>query len=309
VEGVQTAIIVGPDGEEIYTDEFGRVKVHFHWDRLGHRDDQSSCWIRVSQSWAGAGWGAIHIPRIGQEVIVDFIEGDPDRPIVTGRVYHGTNRPPYALPDNKTQSGIKSDTSPGGGGSNELRFEDKAGAEEVFLHAQKDMTTAVNNNQSTSVGANQTVTVKANQNITVEKERWDEVKEYHSLHVGGNQQINVDGDGGAGFAAVGPYTVSSEKKVEVFVSDTTISEDDSSITLSAPTTITLVVGSSSIELTKDGVAISAKKITLAGTEEVKLSVGSSSVTVDAKGVSTGGPKISSAAVGMHEISGALIKIN
>jgi type VI secretion system secreted protein VgrG len=309
VEGIQTAIVVGPDGEEIYTDEFGRVKVQFHWDRLGQRDDQSSCWIRVSQSWAGAGWGAIHIPRIGQEVIVDFVEGDPDRPIVTGRVYHGTNRPPYALPDNKTQSGIKSDTSPGGGGSNELRFEDKAGAEEVFLHAQKDMTTAVENNQSTSVGANQSVTVKANQNITVEKERWDEVKEYHNFHVGGNQQISVDGEGGAGFSAVGPYTVSSEKKVEVFVGDTAITEDDSSVTVSAPKTITLVVGSSSIELTKDGVAISAKKITLAGTQEVKLQVGSSSVTVDAKGVSSGGPKISSAAVGIHEISGALIKIN
>ncbi|MBW2740154.1 MAG: type VI secretion system tip protein VgrG [Deltaproteobacteria bacterium] len=134
VEGAQTAIVVGPAGEEIYTDEHGRVKVQFHWDREGKKDENSSCWIRVSQVWAGAGWGAMHIPRIGQEVIVDFLEGDPDRPIITGRVYHGTNTPPYSLPDEKTKSTIKSDSSLGGGGSNEIRFEDKKGEEEIYLH-------------------------------------------------------------------------------------------------------------------------------------------------------------------------------
>ena len=107
VEGAQTAIVVGPKGEEIYTDEHGRVKVQFHWDREGEADENSSCWIRASSAWAGAGWGAISIPRIGQEVIVDFLEGDPDRPIITGRVYNGTNRPPYALPDEKTKSTLK----------------------------------------------------------------------------------------------------------------------------------------------------------------------------------------------------------
>ncbi|MBW2739498.1 MAG: type VI secretion system tip protein VgrG, partial [Deltaproteobacteria bacterium] len=118
VEGAQTAIVVGPAGEEIYPDEHGRVKVQFHWDREGTNDENSSCWIRVSQIWAGAGWGAMQIPRIGHEVIVDFLEGDPDRPIITGRVYHGTNKPPYSLPDEKTKSTIKSDSSLGGGGSN-----------------------------------------------------------------------------------------------------------------------------------------------------------------------------------------------
>jgi len=318
VEGVQTAIVVGPkgevipnQGEEIYTDEFGRVKVHFHWDRssVTAAQNPNSCWIRVSQAWAGESWGAIHIPRIGQEVIVDFEEGDPDRPIITGRVYNGTHRPPYKLPDHKTQSGIKSNTSPGGRGSNELRFEDKAGSEEVFLHAQKDLNETVKNNHSTSVGATQTLSVKGDQKITVEKERWDEVKGYHNFHVTGNQEITVDGDGGAGFAAVGPYTVSSSKKVEVVVDNTSITEDDSNITLDATTKVTLHVGGSTIEVTGDGVSVKASKITLAGTQEVKLQVGNSSITLDAKGVTTSGPKISTTAVGMHEISGALIKIN
>jgi type VI secretion system secreted protein VgrG len=146
VHGSQTAIVVGPKGEEIYTDEHGRVKVQFHWDREGKRDENSSCWIRVSQPWAGAGWGSLNIPRIGHEVVVDFIEGDPDRPIITGSVYHGQNRPPYPLPDEKTKSTLKSESTIGGGGFNEIRFEDKKGKEEIFVHGQKDYNTVVKNN-------------------------------------------------------------------------------------------------------------------------------------------------------------------
>lgn len=146
VHGSQTAIVVGPKGEEIYTDEHARVKVQFHWDREGKRDENSSCWIRVSQPWAGSGWGALSIPRVGHEVVVDFIEGDPDRPIITGSVYHGQNRPPYPLPDEKTKSTLKSDSSRGGGGFNEIRFEDKKGSEEIYVHAQKDHNTVVKNN-------------------------------------------------------------------------------------------------------------------------------------------------------------------
>ncbi len=133
IHGVQTAIVVGPSGEEIYTDEHGRVKVQFHWDRLGKTDENSSCWVRVSQLWAGAGWGAMFVPRIGQEVIVDFIEGNPDRPIITGRVYHGTNKPPYKLPQDKTKSVIRSETSKGGGSNNELLMEDLKDKTQVML--------------------------------------------------------------------------------------------------------------------------------------------------------------------------------
>ena len=146
MQGSQTAIVVGPPGEEIYTDEYGRIKVQFHWDRVGKKDDKSSCWIRVSQPWAGPGWGAITIPRIGHEVVVDFLEGDPDRPLITGSVYNGINKPPYPLPDEKTKSTLKSDSSQGSGGFNEIRFEDKKGSEEIFVHGQKDYNTVIENN-------------------------------------------------------------------------------------------------------------------------------------------------------------------
>jgi type VI secretion system secreted protein VgrG len=165
--GVQTATVVGPAGEEIYTDDLGRVKVQFHWDREGRFDESSSCWVHVSQVWAGQGWGSIWIPRIADEVIVDFIEGDLDRPIVVGRVYHAQNVPPYPLPREKTRGGIKTRSTPGGGGSNEIRFEDKKGSEELYVHAQKDQKTKVENDQSLAVGGNRTATVDGSENITV----------------------------------------------------------------------------------------------------------------------------------------------
>ncbi len=153
VHGTQTAIVVGPPGEEIYVDKYGRVKVQFHWDRDGKYDEKSSCWIRVAQDWAGKGWGAIFIPRVGQEVIVDFLEGDPDKPLITGRVYNGAAMPPYPLPAEKTKSSIKTYSTKGGGGFNELRFEDKKGAEQIFIHAEKDEDVRVKNELREFVGA------------------------------------------------------------------------------------------------------------------------------------------------------------
>ncbi len=199
IRGLQTAIVVGPGGEEIYTDEHGRVKVQFHWDLEGKKDQDSSCWIRVSQGWAGPGWGAMFIPRIGQEVIVDFEEGDPDRPIVTGRVYHGTNKPPYPLPDDKTKSTVKSDSSPGGGGSNELRFEDKKGSEEVYIHAQKDENIVVENDKSENVGHDETIsigndrteTVGHDEKITVGNDRTESVAANETLSVGQDRTRTV----------------------------------------------------------------------------------------------------------------------
>jgi type VI secretion system secreted protein VgrG len=169
IEGPQTALVVGPSGDEIYTDKFGRVKVQFDWDRLGKRNEDASCWVRVAQVWAGNKWGAIHIPRIGHEVMVEFLDGDPDRPIVTGRVYNTDCMPPYPLPDNKTQSGIKSHSSKGGSDSNfnEIRFEDLKGKEELHLQAEKDMSTLVKHNQSTSVGADRSVSVGGNHSVSV----------------------------------------------------------------------------------------------------------------------------------------------
>ena len=169
IPGTQTAIVTGKAGEEIWTDQYGRIKVQFHWDQLGKNDENSSCWIRVSQSWAGKGWGAWTLPRIGQEVVVSFLEGDPDRPLVTGCVYNGDFPVPYALPDEQTKTTLKTNSSKGGNGSNEIRFEDKAGSEEIFVHAQKDMNITVENARTATINtADDTLTVaKGNRSVTV----------------------------------------------------------------------------------------------------------------------------------------------
>jgi len=185
VNGVQTAIVVGPSGEEIYTDEYGRVKVQFHWDREGKNDENSSCWIRVGQAWAGSGWGAIFIPRIGQEVIVDFLEGDPDQPIITNCVYHGTNPPPYGLPDEKTKSSIKSNSSKGGGGFNEIRFEDMKDKEQVFFHAEKDQDVRVKNDAKEWIGKDR--------HLIVTGDQFEQVDGDKPLTAKGNQNEKVDG--------------------------------------------------------------------------------------------------------------------
>jgi type VI secretion system secreted protein VgrG len=169
VQGTQTAVVVGPSGEEIFTDKYGRVKVQFHWDRDGKNNQESSCWVRVGTLWAGKQWGVIHIPRIDQEVIVDFLEGDPDQPIIIGSVYNAREMPPYKLPDNKTQSGIKSRSSKSGTADNfnEFRFEDKKGEEEVYLHAEKNWTIMVENDKGQTVGHDETLTVKNDRTKTV----------------------------------------------------------------------------------------------------------------------------------------------
>lgn len=194
--GTQTATVVGKAGEEIWTDSYGRIKVQFHWDRQGQNDENSSCWVRVAQGWAGQGWGAFFLPRIGQEVIVSFLEGDPDRPLVTGSVYNATQTVPEALPANQTRSVIRSRSSKQGSAGNELRFEDKKDSEELYLHAQKDMNTEVENDRSTKV-------IKGNDSLKVEQgTRIVDVKgdETHTnqanftQNVSGNFKLKVDGN-------------------------------------------------------------------------------------------------------------------
>ncbi|MEZ4296933.1 MAG: type VI secretion system tip protein TssI/VgrG [Polyangiaceae bacterium] len=185
IPGIQTAIVVGPPGEEIHTDRHGRVKVRFHWDRTGYTDDRCSAWIRVAQASAGAAFGSVFLPRVGHEVVVDFIEGDPDRPLITGSVYHGANVPPLALPAEKTKSTVKTSSTPGGGGSNELRFEDQKGAEEVYLHAQKDLSIQVENDKSLLVGANETSTVSGNRTVQVNAFDTETVLLAQTVTVGG----------------------------------------------------------------------------------------------------------------------------
>ncbi|MBX9448137.1 type VI secretion system Vgr family protein [Dickeya chrysanthemi] len=190
VDGPQIATVVGPAGEEIYCDEFGRVKLQFPWDRYGASDDQSSCWVRVSQGWAGGQYGLIAIPRIGHEVVVSFLEGDPDQPIVTGRTFHATNPSPYPLPANKTRTSLRTRTHKGAG-FNELCFEDQAGQEEVFIHAQKDMNTVVLNNRSTSVNASHTENVGGDQTVVVQHNQTVSVKENQVTEIQGEQTVAV----------------------------------------------------------------------------------------------------------------------
>ena len=171
VQGSQTAVVVGPSGEEIFTDKYGRVKVQFHWDRDGQNDANSSCWVRVATPWAGKQWGMIHLPRIGQEVVIDFLEGDPDNPIIVGSVYNADQMPPYKLPDHKTQSGLKTRSSLKGGDANfnELRFEDKKGSEDVYFHAEKDFHRVVEHDDDLKVGNDQTIEIKNNRTEKVKE--------------------------------------------------------------------------------------------------------------------------------------------
>ncbi len=211
IPGTQTALVVGKAGEEIWTDQYGRIKVQFHWDQVGQKDEKSSCWIRVAQGWAGRSWGHWFLPRIGQEVVVSFLEGNPDRPLVTGGVYNAEQTVPYPLPDEQTKSTVKSDSSKGSDGYNELRFEDKKGSEEVYFQAERDFNRVVKNNDTLKVGfevksagdqtidiqnhrtvtlaeGNETFTVKkGNRTVTVETGN-----ESHSVK--GTRDVKVTGD-------------------------------------------------------------------------------------------------------------------
>lgn len=196
IKGPQTAMVVGPSGEEIYTDEsgIGRVKVQFHWDREGRYDQNSSCWIRVSHNWAGAYWGTFFLPRIGQEVLVDFLEGDPDRPIVTGCTYNATALAPYKLPAEKTKSTIKTLSSTGGGGFNEVRFEDKKGQEQIFIHAEKDQDIRVKNELREWVGKDTHLIVKRDKLDLIEGDQHSTVKGDRNEKVGGTVSVTAGED-------------------------------------------------------------------------------------------------------------------
>jgi type VI secretion system secreted protein VgrG len=194
IRGAQTAIVVGKSGEEIWTDKYGRIKVQFHWDQKGKNDENSSCWIRVDYGWAGKQWGGIFLPRIGQEVIVSYLEGDPDRPLVTGAVYNAQQVVPYTLPDEQTKSAIKSNTSKGGQGFNEIRFEDKKDAEEMYFHAQKDQSIKVLNDRTKEVDKNEKNTIKGTreQTVTGDETHTDEANFTHK--VTGNYELKVTGN-------------------------------------------------------------------------------------------------------------------
>lgn len=232
VHGPQTAIVVGKDGEEIWTDEYGRIKVQFHWDREGENDQDSSCWVRVSQTWAGKQWGAQFLPRIGHEVVVEFLEGDPDRPIVTGSVYNADNKPPYELPACQTRSGIKTRSTKSGtrDNFNEIRFEDKKGSEQLYIHAEKDMDTRVENCQTARVDVNRSVTVGNNEKHHVKNNREKTVDVDETAKIGQNRSTTVGMND--------ELQVGTERKKTVGVSETVNVGANRSATIGAADSVT-----------------------------------------------------------------------
>ncbi|WP_445672979.1 type VI secretion system Vgr family protein [Pseudomonas inefficax] len=198
VDGPHMATVVGPPGEEIYCDEWGRVKVSFPWDRESQNNEFSSCWVRVSQGWAGGSWGSMAIPRIGQDVIIHYVNGDPDQPMITGRTYCGDQLPPYDLPDHKTRMTIKSQTHKGDG-FNELRFEDELGRQEVFIHAEKDQNNVVKHNETTFVGNdrservdhNEIISIGANRHVTIGANKTETIALAKALTIGAGYQVSV----------------------------------------------------------------------------------------------------------------------
>jgi type VI secretion system secreted protein VgrG len=333
IPGPQTAIVVGPQGEEIWTDEHGRIKVQFHWDREGERNENSSCWIRVAQGWAGKKWGAISLPRIGQEVVVHFLDGDPDQPIVTGSVYNGDNKVPYALPANQTQSGVKSRSSKSGTDANfnELRFEDKKGEEEVYFHAERQMSTVVEadesrsighdqtedigNDQTLSVGANRTRTGGSDENVTVTMMRTHSVGINEAIQVGAAQEVTV---GAMRALTVGINQVTSIGKnfntsvggdMTEKVDENWTHETGKKIKIDAGDEILIETGQSSILMKKDGtIKIKGKTITIEGMQKVETKA--TQVKSEAKAKNeTKGAMVDVKASGICTIKGGLVKIN
>ncbi len=330
MSGPQTAVVVGPSGEEIFTDAYSRVKVQFHWDRLGGKDENSSCFVRVSSVWAGSGWGFIQIPRIGQEVIVDFLEGNPDAPIITGRVYNAAQMPPYGLPGSATQSGWKSNSSPGGGGWNEMRFEDKAGSEEVYFQAQKDHNELIKNNESRAigndfaedvghdakqdighdrtetVGNDKSVTVGHDQTTSIGNNDTESVGVNRSLSVGSNETISVGSNSTETIglnhtqtvAVVQTITVGAARVDSVGATETRTVGAAQTMTIGASRTVTVGAAESHSIGSSDSWTIgSDRNVSVAGKEAISVGGDQSESVGGGVSVSVGKDRSSSIAGG------------
>ncbi len=294
VQGPQTAIVVGKKGEEIWTDKYGRIKVQFHWDRYGKLDEKSSCWVRVSQYWAGEKWGSIHIPRIGQEVIVEHLEGDPDRPIVTGRVYNADNMPPYGLPDNQTQSGIKSRSSKSGTPENfnELRFEDKKDEEQVYFHAEKDFDRVVENNDTLKVGFEKMD--KGDQTIEIYNDR--------KMTIGNNETLEI----GYGIKDKGDQTI------KVYNDRTTTVGNNETLTVEKGNQSTTVkMGDQSLEVKQGNqtIKISLGKTTHEAMQAIELKVGASSIKIEPAKITIKSPQIAIQGDAMVQVKGPMTQVS
>ncbi len=280
VQGPQTATVVGKSGEEIWTDKYGRIKVQFHWEREGKKNETSSCWVRVAHPVAGKNWGWVSLPRIGQEVVVSFLEGNPDRPLITGSVYNGDNLPPYALPANQTQSGMKSRSSKTGVAENfnELRFEDKKDSEEVYVHAEKDFNCVIENNETRKIGLSKKD--KGDQTLEIQNNRTV------SLHEGndtltvkmGNRESNVDQGNNTLNVKQGNDTTN------VKLGNYVLSVDAGKATITAMTSIELKVGGNSIKIEQSGITIKGVMVNVQA--DAKLDAKSPMTTINGDGMLT-----------------------
>jgi type VI secretion system secreted protein VgrG len=327
VQGPQTAIVVGKAGDEIHTDKYGRVKVQFHWDRYGQKDENSSCWIRVSHPWAGQNWGMIAIPRIGQEVIVEFLEGDPDRPIITGRVYNADQMPPWSLPANMTQSGILTRSTKGGNinTANAIRFEDKKGAEQLWIHAEKDQDIEVENDESHSVGHDRSKSIGNDETVSVGNDRNESVTKNESVRIGANRTLSVGANASTSVGANRSLAVGADETHDVSGNRSRSVGKDESVEIGANLSedvgknVTLSIGENqSLSVGKDSKSQVGKKYYLEAGDELVLKTGDASITMKKDGTITikgkditvnGSGKIGVKASGDVVIKGAKIAEN
>lgn len=296
IAGAQTAVVTGKKGEEIWTDKFGRIRVQFHWDRLGKKDEKSSCWVRVAQGWAGKGWGAFFLPRVGQEVVVSFLEGDPDRPLVTGSVYNAEQVVPYKLPAEQSRSTIKTrSTKQGGKGSNELRFEDKKGKEEIYIHAEKDLKVEVKNDAESTITKNRKITVS-------EGDETHEVKK-------GKRSVKVKGD--ETHTSEANYTHNVTKNFTLKVKGNLTIDATGTVTIKSGKALTIKAGAG---LTAQAAQALTNKAGTALTNQAGTALtnkAGTSLTNDAAVslTSKAGASQKVQASGVVEVKGAMVKIN
>ena len=272
IQGAQTAVVTGPKGEEIYTDKYGRVKVQFHWDRKGKKDENTTCFIRVAEPWAGKNWAIIFTPRIGQEVVVNFLEGDPHQPLIIGSVYNGDQMPPYTLPANKTQSGVKTRSSLNGtpANFNEIRFEDKKGQEQLYIHAEKNEDIVVENNKTENVGNNEDIKIGNDRTETVGHDQSITVQNNDKLMVAMNQDITIGVKQSETIGTERTTTIGTTDTLNVGVGrTTTIGATDSlsvggAINTTSGGVITITAGAAITITSSAAIAITAPVITLNG---------------------------------------------
>ncbi|MBS0447264.1 MAG: type VI secretion system tip protein VgrG [Proteobacteria bacterium] len=327
VQGPQTAVVVGPSGEEIHTDKYGRVKVQFHWDRYGKKDDKSSCWVRVSHPWAGKNFGVMHVPRIGQEVVVSFLEGDPDQPLVTGRVYNAEQMPPWDLPTHATQSGILTRSSKGGAydKANAIRFEDKMGSEQLWIHAEKnqdievehdethwvgndrtktidhdetthvkhDRTETVDNNETITIHGQRTEVVDKDETITIHQNRTETVDKEESITIHGGRTEKVDKDESITIDGGRTETVAKDESIAINGGRTETVAKDESITINGGRTESVakdesvsVTGGRTVSIGKDDALSVGKNLSVTASESISLTTGSASIVMKKDGTIT-----------------------